>query len=108
MTFNMTLRMGKNKNHSLKLQAITAPVGLVLHAHGPMARCTHDWTLYVNSGTEVQLYTMCLIHEEQYYIQGGTGYNRRHCLDVLISRASLTAAQRAAKRETGGVRVTLE
>lgn len=73
-----------------------------------MARCKHDWALYADPEMDEQLGAIRLIEEERYYVHGDTGHNRRHCLDVTFSGASLTAAQRAANLATGGKRMKVQ
>lgn len=102
------LHNGHRRKQSLKYQSVTTPDGLILHAHGPMAGCRHDWALYLDSDIDEQLEAVWPMEREEYYVHLDTGYNCRHCLGVPFSRASLTAAQRAANLVTGGVQVTAE
>ena len=52
---------GHKCKHSLKLQAITSPDGLVLHAAGPIEGKRHDWTIYCRSGVDESLPGVTLI-----------------------------------------------
>ena len=99
---------GHKRKHALKYQTLTTPDGLILHAHGPIAGCRHDWALYVRSNIEQQLREVLSVGGCQYYVHGDSGYNRRDVVDVPFQGAHLSGAQLAANRTTSSVRVTVE
>lgn len=72
------------RSHELKLQAVTTPDGIIMHAYGAVEGRRHDRILYLRSDMDEELESTLKIDEKQYCIYGGSGYNEREVLQVPV------------------------
>lgn len=99
---------GDRRKLALKVQSITSPYGLILHAAGPIEVREHDWPSYFRSGIEQQLYSVRTVDGTQYYVHAGSGKNGRSSVDVPFQETDFSHDANAASKSTAAVCVTVE
>lgn len=70
------------RKYAIKVQIITSPDGLILHAHGSIEGRRHDWALYVRRDIEEQLEVVFTVGDVQFYVHAYSGNNRRRTVDA--------------------------